>query len=146
MRPIFKPKPGSISQLFPRFFLSFSSQPSTISTTDPEFKTFITEEELSKNEQLKEKLHKFEREWKRLYEEKRQIDYSKTIDHLNEHQKKKVEFLVKHTQKLNLQERQYFAIKIRDQILKTTGLNPLKVNANWPQFQSLGSSFVEKLK
>jgi len=136
MRPLLKLPP---IHLFSRSCRCFSSQPTNY-TEDPEFKKFVMEEDLARNEELREKLHKFEREWKRLYEDQRQKDFSKPHHILNDYQKKKVDYLVQQTQKLNLQERQYFAIIIRDQLLKTTGFNPLKLDANWPEFKSLGSS------
>ena len=122
-----------------RAFSTSESKPTTKYTEDPEFKNFVTEEEYSQNEGLREKLHKFEREWKKLFEDKRQKDYSKSGEELNEYQMKKIEYLVKQTQKLNLLEKKYFAIQIRDQVIKTTGFNPLKLNAMWPEFQSMGS-------
>ena len=137
MLPLLKKTPKSLVSLT---FRPFSSQTTPL-TEDPEFKQFIMEEDLAKNELLREKLHKFEREWKRLYEDYRQKDYTLKIDMLNEYQKKKVNYLVKQTQNLNLQERQFFAIKIRDHLLKTLGFNPLKLNANWPEFKALGIFF-----
>ena len=137
MLPLLKKPP---TRLLSHSFRPFSTQ-TTNYTDDPEFKQFVTEEELAKNEQLREKLHKFQREWKRLYEDYRQKDYTLRVDMLNEYQKKKVDYLVKQTQKLNLQEKQYFSIKIRDALMKTMGFNPLKLNANWPEFKALGNFF-----
>lgn len=107
---------------------------------DPEFKKFISEEEYAQNEFLREQMHKFEREWKKLYEDERQKDPTKPLSYLNEYHKKKVEYLVKKVQQLNLLEMKYFAIKVRDQMIKTTAFNPLKLNAHWPEFKNLGSN------
>lgn len=120
------------------FFSTSETKPTTSYTEDPEFKAFVAEEELSKNEALREKTHRFEREWRRLYEDQRQKDLSKPVKQLNEFQKKKVDYLVEKTQNLNMLERKYFTIMIRDQIIKTTGFNPLKINNQWPEFKELG--------
>ena len=122
----------------PLFFNSSETKPNTNYMSDPEFKKFITEDELSRNEALREKLHKFEREWKRLYEDQNQNDATKPLNELNEYQRKKVEFLVDKTHKLNMMERQYFTIKIRDNLVKTTGFNPLKINPEWPIYKKIG--------
>lgn len=136
MKTALKLRSQGFSLNFRLVFRSSTADP----TADPEFKKFIMEEDLEKNEELREKMHKFEREWKRLYEDQRQKDPTKPVHELSEYQKKKVEYLVQQTQKLNLLERKYFAIKIRDQLLKTTGFNPLSINAQWPDFKNIGTS------
>lgn len=124
-------------QGFSLFFRNIHQSSTSNYTEDPEFKKFVMEEDLEKSEELREKMHKFEREWKRLYDDQRQKDPTKPVHQLSEYQMKKVDYLVQQTQKLNMLERKYFVVKIRDQLLKTTGFNPLSINAQWPDFRNL---------
>lgn len=68
----------------PNFSTTATQKP--VEEEDPEFTEFITEQD----ERFKEMTIRFEREWKKLYEDSRQKEYRMLGDALNEYEKKKV--------------------------------------------------------
>lgn len=66
------------------FSTTATSKP--VEEEDPEFTEFITEQD----ERFKEMTIRFEREWKKLYEDSRQKEYKLLGDALNEYERKKV--------------------------------------------------------
>lgn len=51
---------------------------------------------------------------------------------LGDLQKKKVEMLADKLLDLNLFELRYFSVVIKEKALRTTGINPMKINLDWP--------------
>ncbi len=51
---------------------------------------------------------------------------------LSELQMKKVEMLAEKLLDLNATEHKYIAQSMQSRVLKTTGINPLKLNMDWP--------------
>lgn len=59
-------------------------------------------------------------------------------EELSEVQRKRVEVLAQALLDLNVFELRYFSTIMRDKIWKTTGVNPLKINLDWPSLKQLG--------
>ena len=78
---------------------------------------------------------KFEKEWQQVANklEGEQSVYVKK--ELSEAQQKKVEMLADKMLDLNIFEMRYFAITVKDRIQKTSGINPLKLNMDWPSIK-----------
>jgi hypothetical protein len=51
---------------------------------------------------------------------------------LGELQRKKVEMLVDKLLDMNIYELRYFALISKERVQKTSGINPLKMNLDWP--------------
>ena len=51
-------------------------------------------------------------------------------------QKLKVEILVDKVLSLNIFETRYFALMIKEMVQKTCGINPMKINPDWPAFSN----------
>lgn len=54
---------------------------------------------------------------------------------LGDLQKKKVEMLADKVLDLNIFELRYFAAMTRDRVQKSSGINPLKLNMDWPSIR-----------
>ena len=54
---------------------------------------------------------------------------------LSELQKKKVDMLADRVLDLNVFEMRYLAASTKQRILRTSGLNPLKLNMDWPSIK-----------
>lgn len=50
----------------------------------------------------------------------------------------KVDFLVSKMLELNIYEVRYLGLKFKEKIMKGTGINPLKINMDWPSIKMLG--------
>lgn len=59
---------------------------------------------------------------------------------LSELQKKKVEMLTDKVLDMNVFELQYFQAITKEKMLKTSGINPLKVNLDWPSVKADGKN------
>jgi hypothetical protein len=59
---------------------------------------------------------------------------------LSEVQKKKVEMLADKLLDMNIFELQYFNAISKDKITKTSGVNPMKINMDWPSVKADGNS------
>jgi hypothetical protein len=59
---------------------------------------------------------------------------------LSEIQKKKVDMLVDKVLDLNVFEIQYFQAITKDKVLKTSNINPMKINFDWPSVKADGMS------
>lgn len=51
---------------------------------------------------------------------------------LSEMQRKKVEMLADKMLDMNLFELRYFAVTCKERVQRTSGINPLKINLDWP--------------
>ena len=78
---------------------------------------------------------KFEKEWKEIadkVEEEQNIYIEKELSEL---QRKKVEMLADKVLDLNVFEMRYLAMACKNRIQKTSGINPLKLNMDWPSIK-----------
>ena len=75
---------------------------------------------------------KFEKEWKEISEkiEGQQAVYLDS--ELSELQRKKCDMLCDKLLDMNMFEMRYLALKMKDRVQKTSGINPLKLNMDWP--------------
>jgi hypothetical protein len=60
---------------------------------------------------------------------------------LSELQRKKVEMLADKLLDMNVFELRYFSIAIKEKMLKTSGINPMKINLDWPSVKRDGMYF-----
>ena len=61
---------------------------------------------------------------------------------LGEYQKKKVDMLVDKVLDLNLFELRYFAAITSTKIKKASGINPMKLNMDWPSLKMDGNLYT----
>lgn len=75
---------------------------------------------------------KFEKEWKEIADkiEGQQAIYLES--ELSEMQRKKCDMLCDKLLDMNVFEMRYFALSMKNRVLKTSGINPLKLNMDWP--------------
>jgi large subunit ribosomal protein L7/L12 len=91
----------------------------------------------AKDEQYQEECFKFEREWKKISQEKDAKQMEELNKELTEHQKKKVELLVNATLQLNMFELRYYSGIIKERVARSTGMNPMKLNMDWPSIKQM---------
>lgn len=78
---------------------------------------------------------KFEKEWEKVAEES-DLKQNKMIENeLDEYQRKKVDFIVDKILSLNIFEMRYLAGQVKTRVQRTTGMNPLKLNMDWPSIK-----------
>ena len=78
---------------------------------------------------------KFEKEWKVIadkIEGEQRVYLEKELSDL---QKSKVNMLADKILDLNLFEMRYMQTQLKDRLLKTSGINPLKLNLDWPSIK-----------
>ncbi len=51
---------------------------------------------------------------------------------MSDMQKKKVEMLADKLLDLNLYEMRWFSLYLKERVQKTSGVNPMKINLDWP--------------
>jgi Zn-dependent metalloprotease len=133
--------PSILKRLFTGKIYRFSSS-ETASTQTPEefeqeFQAIVTQTQLDKDEKYKEMAARFEREWTKLTEDARAQELRTVESELSPNEKKKVEYLVKQVEKMNILEVRYFGTAVRDAIKKTSSLDFFSLNMNSPLFQQL---------
>jgi len=75
---------------------------------------------------------KFEQEWK-IIADKVEAEQSVYLEQeLSELQRKKVDLLCEKMLDLNMFELRYFSLAMKTRIQRTSGINPLKLNMDWP--------------
>jgi hypothetical protein len=75
---------------------------------------------------------KFEKEWKQIAD-KIETEQSVYLDtELSELQRKKCDMLADKMLDLNIFEMRYLALQMKARVQKTSGINPLKLNMDWP--------------
>ena len=80
----------------------------------------------------------FEKEWKQIAD-KVEAEQAVYLDHeLSELQKKKVDLITDKLLDLNVFEMRYMALAMKQRIHKTSGINPLKLNMDWPSIKQDG--------
>lgn len=75
---------------------------------------------------------KFEQEWKEIADK---VDAEQAMyleNELSELQRKKVDMIADKVLDMNVFEMRYMALSMKQRMLKTSGINPLKVNMDWP--------------
>jgi hypothetical protein len=61
---------------------------------------------------------------------------------LGDLQKKKVEMLVDKLLDMNIYELRYFSVLTKDKMQKTSGINPMKLNLDWPSVKRDGKQDI----
>lgn len=61
---------------------------------------------------------------------------------LTENQRKRVQLLAQALLELNTFELRYFSTALREKVFKTSGINPLKLNLDWPTVKQLGNKSI----
>ena len=74
----------------------------------------------------------FEKEWKEIADKVDSEQMVYLANELSDLQKKKVDMLSDKVLDLNVFELRYLQASVKQRILKTSGINPLKVNMDWP--------------
>jgi len=92
----------------------------------------LRKEQAEKDEKMEDLAFKFEREWKQIYDERNTQQLGELAKELTENQRKRVDLLAQALLELNVFELRYFSTAIRDKVYKTSGINPLKLNLDWP--------------
>jgi len=97
----------------------------------------LQKEQEQKDEKNEDLAFKFEREWKKLYDERNASQLSELEKELTENQRKRVALLAQALLELNTLELRYFSTALREKVFKTSGINPLKLNLDWPTVKQL---------
>ena len=61
---------------------------------------------------------------------------------LSDLQKKKVEMLAEKMLDMNVFELRYFTLTTKERIQKTSGINPMKLNLDWPSVKQACKDFL----
>ena len=75
---------------------------------------------------------KFEKEWQAIAEATDEKQQAFLANELSESQKAKCDMLADKCLDLNIFEMRYMAVAIKERIQRTSGINPLKLNMDWP--------------
>lgn len=78
---------------------------------------------------------KFEKEWQILAEQVEREQKVYIESELGDLQREKVNLLVDKVVSLNVYEIRYFEMMLADKVQKTTGINPMKLNLDWPSIK-----------
>lgn len=78
---------------------------------------------------------KFEKEWQMIAEQVENEQMVFVENELGDLQQEKVNLLVDKVLQLNMFELRYFQSTLTRKIQKTTGINPLKLNMDWPSIK-----------
>lgn len=97
----------------------------------------ITEEEKQKYRdawgmKFNDECIKFEKEWEQIAETRSKEQMAALSEELSEYQKRKVNFIADKILEFNTFEMRYLAAITQERVQKTTGINPLKLNMDWP--------------
>ena len=78
---------------------------------------------------------KFEKEWEIIAGRVESEQRTFLASELGDLQKSKVEMLADKVMTLNLYEMRYFAMQVKEKTRQATGLNPMKLNLDWPSIK-----------
>jgi len=81
----------------------------------------------------------FEKEWKEIADKVESEQAVYLDNELSEQQKKKVDLITDKILDMNIFEHRYMALSMKQRILKTSGINPLKLNMDWPSIKQDGA-------
>jgi len=115
----------------------FSSTEATKEAPKVNPENLTTADKNERDAKYEEMAFKFEREWKKIYDERNQQQLAALNEELTEFQKKRIDLLAQAFLECNVFELRYLSSIIRDKIWKTTGVNPLKLNLDWPTLKQL---------
>ena len=111
----------------------------TVEDLKKEFPEPTEEEKLSYREQwglkFDDECIKFEKEWEQIAKDRDEQQMKVLTEELDEESQRKVKFLVDKILTLNLFEMRYFGALTKDRVQKSTGINPLKLNMDWPSIK-----------
>ena len=82
---------------------------------------------------------KFEKEWKQIADKVHEEQMTYLDCELSDLQKKKVDMIADKVVDMNIFEMRYFHASISQRIMRTSGLNPMKVNLDWPSIKQDGA-------
>ena len=86
-------------------------------------------------EKYQDECFKFEREWKKIVEERDEEQDRVLKEEMTEAQRKMVDMIVDKMVYLNVFELRYLALSLKRRIGRSTGINPLKLNMDWPSIK-----------
>jgi len=81
----------------------------------------------------------FEREWKKIQEESEKDQQQILHSELADSQRLKCEILADKLMDFNIYEMRYFSLALKRKIQAGTGINPLKLNMDWPSIKREGN-------
>lgn len=76
-------------------------------------------------------------EWQKVYEQRTASQQAELEQHLTPNQKKRLDLLSQALLEMDKEEVKYFTTLVRDRIFKSSGINPLKLNVDWPTLKQL---------
>jgi large subunit ribosomal protein L7/L12 len=129
-----QPQIKGLARLLPNISRAYFS--ATPADGQPIEQTLQKEQE-QKDEKNEDLAFKFEREWKKLHDERNASQLQELEKELTENQRKRVQLLAQALLELNTFELRYFSTALREKVFKTSGINPLKLNLDWPTVKQL---------
>lgn len=78
---------------------------------------------------------KFEKEWEKIAADRDHQQMAALKEELTEQQQRKVDFLADKILQLSIMETRFLAAQMKNRIQKSTGINPLKLNMDWPSIK-----------
>ena len=67
-------------------------------------------------------------------------------EELDDTSKNKVKFLVEKLMDLNIFEMRYLSVKLKERIMRGVGINPIKLNVDWPSVKMICEVFFVSRK
>ncbi|CDW85761.1 ribosomal protein l7 l12 c-terminal domain containing protein [Stylonychia lemnae] len=86
-------------------------------------------------EKYQDDMFKFEKEWKKISAKITAEQNAYVADGLSDLQKRKVEVLTDKLLDFNIFELRYFSEALKQRIQRTSGVNPMKLNLDWPSLK-----------
>lgn len=82
---------------------------------------------------------KFEQEWKEIADKVEDEQAMYLEQELSELQRKKVDMITDKILDMNVFEMRYMALAMKQRMMRTSGINPLKLNMDWPSIKQDGA-------
>lgn len=82
---------------------------------------------------------KFEKEWEEIAGKVESEQQVWLDNEMSEAQKKKVDLICDKVLDFNVFEMRYLALSMKTRMMKTSGINPLKLNMDWPSIKQDGA-------
>ncbi|KRW98850.1 Ribosomal protein L7/L12, C-terminal/adaptor protein ClpS-like [Pseudocohnilembus persalinus] len=99
----------------------------------------VTEEQLKSDKDSADMAAKFQREWEQIAQAKDKQQIQTLTEELSEDQRKKVDLIAKAMLDLNVFESRYLTISLKENIYKSTNIDLMKLNIDWPGIKQLES-------
>ena len=80
---------------------------------------------------------KFEKEWEQIAMDRDAQQMKALTEELDDESRRKVEFLIDKVLTLNLFEMRYFNANMKERVQRSTGMNPMKINMDWPSIKQM---------